>query len=255
MSSSDQALALRYALLASGAVPEQSTATIDPTVAPPVGSGGYSVVGALQALVQVSLQEDGIRRTARVTLSTFDGNDTYRLDFPNGGHRIDYAASAADLEELISEWAVAVNADANVNTIVTAIVDPADPEVMLLRWIGQPTGIGVSRVGAGSGVVAVTTEYASGAVYLLERADVRCPVAAEDGWNSWQVLNLPSGFDGTFAFSDGNVGARVLIPCPGRAALFPLWANLAGHADDLAGANATIAYATPKGLVAPVVSA
>ena len=38
-------------------------------------------------------------------------------------------------------------------------------------------------------------------------------------------------------------------------ALFPLLTNLAGHAGDVATGTGTIAYATPKGLVAPVVAA
>lgn len=257
MSSSDQALALRYALLASGAVPEMNTAAIDPTVLPPIGSGGYSVVGALQALVQFSLQEDGGRRTARVTLSTVGLTDTYRLDFATAGQRVDYVAAAANLTALIAAWVVAVNADADVNTIVVATVDPDDAEVMLLRWLGAPTGIVPSRVGGGTGVVAVTTEYATGSAFMLERADVRLPTtatqASADAWNSWQILNLPSGFDGSYSLANGQ-GVRVMVPCPGRAAIFPFITNLAGHADDSAGANATIAYATPVGIVAPVVS-
>jgi hypothetical protein len=254
MSSSEQTLALRYALLASGAVPEQSTATINPTVAPSAGQGGYSVIGALQALVQFSLQEDGNRRRARVTLSTVGLTDTYRLDFPSASQRVDYVAAAANLTALIAGWVTAVNADADVNTIVVATVDPDDAEVMLLEWIGSATGIAPSRVGAGTGVVAVTTEYVSGVAALLERADVRCPVAVENGWNSWQTMNLPSGFDGTYSLSSGR-GVRVMVPCPGRAALFPLLTNLAGHAGDVATGTGTIAYVTPKGLVAPVVSA
>lgn len=254
MSSSEQSLALRYALLASGAIPEQSAATIDPTVLPPIGSGGYSVVGALQALVQISLQEDGGRRTARVTLSTVGLTDTYRLDFPTASQRVDYVAAAANLTALIAGWVTAVNADGDVNTIVVATVDPDDAEVMLLRWLDAPTGIAPSRVGAGTGVVAVTTEYVSGVAALLERADVRCPVAAEPAWNSWQTMNLPSGFDGTYSLTNGQ-GVRVMVPCPGRAAIFPFVTNLAGHANDVATGTGTIAYATPKGLVAPVVSA
>jgi len=253
MSSSDQTLALRYALLASGAVPEQSAATIDPTVLPARGSGGYSVVGALQALVQISLQEDTARRRARVTLDPFDGNDTYRLEFPDASARYDYVASAATLAELIAEWVPLLNASAAVNTIITASVDSDDDEVMIIDWILQPTGISASRVGGGSGVVAVTTEYASASVFLLERADVRVTTGTETGWDTWQVMNLPSGFDGTYSLVDGQ-GVRVLVPCPGRAALFPFVGNLAGHADDVATATGTIAYATPKGLVAPVVT-
>jgi hypothetical protein len=254
MSSSDQSLALRYALLASGAVPEQSTATINPTVAPIAGQGGYSVVGALQALVQFSLQEDGSRRRARVTLSTVGLTDTYRLDLPDNTHRYDFVAAAASLTALIAAWVTAINGAASVNTVVTAVVDPDDAEVMLLEWIGSATGISMSRVAGATGVVAITTEYVSGVAALLERADVRCPVAVENGWNSWQTMNLPSGFDGTYSLSSGR-GVRVMVPCPGRAALFPLLTNLAGHAGDVATGTGTIAYVTPKGLVAPVVSA
>ena len=253
MSSSDQALALRYALLASGAVPEQSTATIDPTVAPVAGQGGYSVVGALQALVQFSLQENGIKRRARVTLSTVGLTDTYRLDLPDNTHRYDFVAAAANLTALIAAWVAAVNASANVNTVVTAVVDPDDDEVMLLEWIGSATGISMSRVAGATGIVAITTEYQSGLAVLLERADVRCPVAAEDAWNSWQTMHLPSGVTGTYSLSSGR-GVRVMVPCPGRAALFPYLTNLAGHAGDVATGTGTIAYATPKGLVAPVVT-
>jgi hypothetical protein len=36
--------------------------------------------------------------------------------------------------------------------------------------------------------------------------------------------------------------------------LFPYLTNLAGHAGDVATGTGTIAYATPKGLVAPVVT-
>lgn len=255
-STSDQATALRYALLASGAIPEQSAAMLDPTVLPAPGSGGYSVVGALQALVQLSLQEDGGRRRARVTLSTVGLTDTYRLDLPDNTHRLDYVASAATLTELISEWVTAVNASANVNTIVTAVVDPDDAEVMLLQWRDQATGISMSRTAGATGVVAITTEYATASAFLLERADVRVTVTDPDAlaaWSSWQLMNLPSGFDGSYSLTNG-LGVRVLVPCPGRAALFPFVTNLAGHAHDAPTATGTIAYTTPVGLVAPVVA-
>jgi len=253
MSTSDQATALRYALLASGAIPEQSAASIDPTVAPAAGSGGYSVVGALQALVQFSLQEDGIRRRARVTLSTVGLTDTYRLDLPDNTHRYDFVAAAANLTALIAAWVTAVNGSANVNTVVTAVVDPDDAEVMLLEWIGAATGISLSRVAGATGIVACTTEYQSGIAALLERANVRVTAGTESGWDSWQTMHLPSGVTGTYSLSSGR-GVRVLVPCPGRAALFPYLTNLAGHAGDVATGTGTIAYATPKGLVAPVVA-
>jgi hypothetical protein len=248
---SDQSTATRYALLVSGAIPEQSAARLDPTVRPEAGVGGYSVVGALQALVQASLQRDGSSRTAWVSLSTVDLTGTYRLDFPNGSHRVDFTAAAASEVALIAAWVAAVNADSDVNTIVSAVVDPTDSTRMRLSWLGLATGIKFSTP-SGTGVIEVLTEYQSADVLLLERANVRVTVAdttSTEAWASWQILQTAYGFDGAISLANGQ-GIRTLVPCPGRAALFVYVYNAAGHADDASGCT----YTTPIGLVAPVVA-
>jgi hypothetical protein len=251
MSSSEQTLALRYALLASGAVPEQSTVSIDPTVRPAAGVGGYPVVGALQALVQVSLQVDGSSRTAWVSLTTVDLTGTYRLQFPGAGQRVDFTAAAANEVALIAAWVAAVNADADVNTIVFAQVDPTDNTVMKLSWLGLATGITFSST-AGTGVIAVLTEWQSCDALMLERAQVRVTVTdpdAETAWNSWQILQTAAGYDGSLSLANGQ-GVRTVVPCAGRAALAVYVYNLVGHAGDVG-----VTYTTPVGLVAPVVPA
>jgi hypothetical protein len=253
MSTSEQATALRYALLASGAIPEQSAAMIDPTVLPAAGSGGYSVVGALQALIQASLREDGTARRARIEVTTVDLSATYTLAF--GAASTAYVAAVANLTALIAAWSASINADVTVNDIVTAQPDPDDATILLIIWGADATGIDWS--GTGTAAVTITTEYESGSVFLMERALVRTqstPAAA--AWGSWQLMTLPSGFDGSYSLANG-FGVRCMIPCPGRAAMFVYLANLAGHVDDgVTGtpADLTLLYATPRGIVAPVVA-
>lgn len=253
--SSEQSLALRYALLASGAIPEQSTALLDPTVLPAAGAGGYSVVGALQALIQASLREDGTARRARIEVTTVDLSATYTLAF--GAASTAYVAAAANLTALIAAWSASINADVTVNDIVTAQPDPDDATILLVVWKLDATGIDWS--GTGTAAVTITTEYESGSVYLLERADVRIPISspgAAEAWNSWQLMTLPSGFDGSYSLVNG-FGVRCLVPCPGRSAMFVYVTQLAGHVDDgVTGtpADLTLLYATPRGIVAPVVA-
>ena len=254
MSTSDQTTALTYALLASGAIPEQSVARIDPTAFPANGSGGYSVAGSLLAYVHVSTRVDAFHRRCVVTFTSVDLTGTYTTDLGGVTYTYDAAAGApADLAELLDQWAAELNADAPTAAIVTA---SATATALTLIWVGDTTGIAITETG--TSVLTYTTEYESGTAYLAERADVRVTTGnALDAalWGGWQTYTA-IGFDGTLTLANGQ-GARMMLGCAGRAALavYVPSPSLAGHADDGPSAGgATLAYTGPWALIAPVVA-
>lgn len=252
---SEQTTAVTYALLASGAIPEMSAERIDPTVNPPAGSGGYSVVGALSALVQVSTRIDSAHRRAVITFGSVDLTGTYTTNFSGVSHTYSAALGApANLAALLSQWAASITADAPSAAIVTAT---ATATTLVLEWANViATGIAVTRTGTGT--LTVTTEYEGCSAYLIERANVRVTnnnATDQTLWSGWTLFNTPT-FDGSLVVAQG-LGARVLVPCPGRQALtvYVPSATLTGHADDAGSTGCTLAYAGPYGLVAPVVAA
>lgn len=259
-SSSDQTTALANALLAACS-PAELSQWIDPTTALSPGAGGYSVDGALTAQCGVALRQHGPGRGVRIVVDTVDLTCTYTIalvDTARGiSESVAYNATSgapANLAALLLQWVAAIQADADVNALVSSAVNADGDGIDLI--FRSPIATGVTVTESSDAVLSVELDYESGTAILYGRTSPQITgltganlTAATSATNSWQALSV-AGQPLTLALSAGQ-GWVGVVPCPSCQALSWYVFDLAGHADDAATAGAvTVSYRTPDGWVA-----
>jgi hypothetical protein len=147
---------------------------VSTTALPPV-DGGYPTQGQIAAVGMVSLRRSacGLRRTARIGVTTADLTATYTLTL--GSVVVAYDASlgsATDAEELAAEWIADIEADPAADALVEVEQDGA---AILVTW-RSATATTIDATATGSGVLAVEADPEGAVVQVLTRQD---PAAAQ----------------------------------------------------------------------------
>lgn len=167
MATNVQTLSYEYAVLAASANPSRTGNTIaDPTQPPTIASGGPSLaagaLGALVAVVDVSIAEDPWRRTTRVAVTTYDNAATYT--YTQNAVNASHAAAGATLPVMLAAWAAAINASA---IAATASVNDAGTGLIIRQDVGTYQSVNASATG--SAVLATTADADSATLEVYAR--------------------------------------------------------------------------------------
>lgn len=233
-----QSLSFLGANLMLGRNPQLEAAPLANTFPAPA-AGGVDVTGAALALVKVSLREHPAYRTAYFVVTTTDLTATYTATVDGTGVAYNAAVGTpANLAELVSDWAAAINADGTVGAIVqaTATDYAGDGVINAVRLVGiGAADYSVARTVTGTGAVSVYADASGATMRLLGRPDMSPSTDYVLGPTrsralGWAAKPLP---DGSLSRSlDGYGWLDESVVCAGLAALDVELSDVTGDASD-----------------------
>ena len=251
-------LALLTTNLAAGRDPRLLQALDAGTSAPTDIGGGYSLSVAssggtrlaMAATFKVAVREYPWKRTAYGVITTVDLTATYTVVV--AGNTVAYDASSsspADLAELLTEWAAAVNADGTVGALGVATPYDYDGDGVndSIRFRGATTAdYSWSATAGGSAVVVQYADPAEARVrfYALGGTiggTTYAPGASGTRVKGWGLMHTPEG--SPYDMTVGTDGFRAQLDVRGASRA---WIELVS-ATGVTGDHASVAY--PVGCV------
>lgn len=194
-------LATELAVLLAGRKPnwKQQVVSNALTAPPEETTDGAYLDDAPRTLVAVDLREDVHRRTARITIPTLSIGDDFTLTI-NGGTAVYDSVGDLDLDEVVAGFAAAINADADVNTVVlaTAVKGSDDTVVVGTRDSVKITGLTaadytIDVTDNGTSVVAVAADPVTATLRMYFSLGAADGVTAPTGWrrgpNSYSITS------------------------------------------------------------------
>ena len=220
---------------------------LDPTQPPPIASGGPSLASGatpgIIAVLDVALAEDPWRRTARITLPTYD--DTADLIYEQGGASASYTCSPGDSQaDSLDGWVADINASA-----IPCVAERVGLSVVVRQDVGTYEPVSVT---ATQGAAAVVLDADSCQLDLYARtrnAGTPAATALSVSSAAWRRYVSP-GQDAPASMLLDRGGVSMQLAVGPYESIWPYVSSVAGVALDGATGNATQSYAV-RAWVAP----
>lgn len=197
---------------------------------PAAADAGVYLNGALKTLVAVDMREAVHRRTARVTIPTYDGAADYTVTI-NATAITVAAAAHATLNELIDALATAINASGAINALVTASdEDNAGTTLLIVGDVDADFTIDATATGTGTVAIVADPDTASVRIWGSLKA-----ASGETAPSGWRLVN-----DATFAIDERGFLER--FDTAGFDRLYVELASVDGTGDGDSDATLTITY-------------
>ncbi len=143
---------------------------------PPLSASyGVALDDAPATLVAMSVREEVHRRTSRLTIPTLNIGDTFTITVDSNAVNYD-STGDADLNEVLNDFAAAINADGTVGPIVTATaIDSATglasasaaDELLVVGDAAADYTVSFTRTGSSVIAIVADPQQASGTLYWL----------------------------------------------------------------------------------------
>lgn len=239
-------LATELAILLAGRAPSWRSQVVSSALtAPPVAvTDGAALDSAPRTLVAVDLREDVHRRTARLTIPTLSIGDDFTVTI-NGGTAVYDSVGDADLDEVVAGLAAAINADADVNTIVLATAVRASDDATTVGVRDSVKIVGLTSADYtidftdnGTSVVACVADASTATLRLYFALATAPGVTLPDGWRK-----APTSYS-----IDGQ-GFVERFDTAGLSRMFVMLSGLDGPSGD----GAAVTVRTPDVRIGPAV--
>ncbi len=228
-----------FSVLAAGSNPSATgNVILDPTLPPPIASGGPSLAAgaeaALLAVIDVAMSEDGFRRTTRIRVPTYDSAATYT--YQQDATSVAHPAAGATLPVMLAAWAAAINASA-----IPAVAETVDSngdglvDELLVRQDASvsPEPVSVSATGTAVLLTAVDAESATLEV-LVRTRNAGTPVTADGlsvrraGWRRY----VAPGSSVPLSVALDRFGASLQLAVAPYESVYPYISGVAGVVGD-----------------------
>jgi len=228
-----------FSVLAAGSNPSATgNVILDPTLPPPIASGGPSLAAgaepALLAVIDVAMSEDGFRRTTRIRVPTYDSAATYT--YQQDATSVAHPAAGATLPVMLAAWAAAINASA-----ILAVAETVDSngdglvdELLVRQDVSvSPESVSVSATGTAVLLAEVDAESATLEV-LVRTRNSGTPVTADGlsvrraGWRRY----VAPGSSVPLSVALDRFGASLQLAVAPYESVYPYISGVAGVVGD-----------------------
>jgi hypothetical protein len=211
---------------------------------PPSASSGVAISGAMALLVLPALRVDPFRRTAYVLVDTLDLAADYTLTID--GDDVTVTGPFTDLDDLLTTWVTAINADVTVGAKIQADAwtgyDSTGDAVLRVRGKSGtayhdivPLTYSVDASATGTAVLSIAADAESATMRLYWRPQ-HVPTGGavyDSGARSvaWRII-AASTSTGTAEYAIGPAGLAMRADCAGALRIYAGLSDVAGVAGD-----------------------
>lgn len=205
-------------------------------------TSGVAISGRMALFVLPGLRSDPFRRTCYVVVSTLDLTANYTLTI--NGNNVTVNGPFDDLEDLMTTWAAAVNADVTVGAIVTADAwsgyDGTEEFVLRVRGTGDYYGVDAltytfTASATGTAVLSLSAEAESAEMRLYAQPG-HTPIGGSsdaDGSASvaWREIAAATA-TGLARYAIGTGGMCLRADCSGIGRIAAILVDVTGVTGD-----------------------